>query len=197
LLDKPITWKAVQITGVAHRLKEGILLHRLSVSGLLDRELATELGCQDLVFLANGAPKQGFTTADNDIRHRLGLAATIELPWKLKFGTLTSVHSGLPYDITTGEDNNHDTDPNDRPPGVTRNTGRGAGFFSIDVHLARPWTIEGWGRTFNCEIAIDSFNVLNHTNPSSYVGVESSPLFGQPNAAYNGREMQFSFQVHF
>lgn len=135
--------------------------------------------------------------ADNDIRHRLGLAATIELPWKLKFGTLTSVHSGLPYDITTGEDNNHDTDANDRPPGVTRNTGRGAGFFSIDVHLARPWSIEGWGRTFNCEIAIDSFNVLNHTNPTSYVSVTSSPLFGQPNAAYNGREMQFSFQVHF
>jgi hypothetical protein len=29
------------------------------------------------------------------------------------------------------------------------------------------------------------------------VGVETSPLFRQPNAAYNGREMQFSVQVHF
>jgi hypothetical protein len=49
----------------------------------------------------------------------------------------------------------------------------------------------------NCEIAVDSFNLLNHTNPSSYVGVQTSPLFGQPNAAYSGREMQLSIQGHF
>ncbi len=48
-------------------MKEGILLHRLSVSGLLTRELATDLGCQDLVFLENGAPKQGFTKFDLDV----------------------------------------------------------------------------------------------------------------------------------
>ncbi len=67
MLDKPITWKAVQITAVAHRLKDGILLHRLSVSGLLTQELAADLGCQDLVFLENGAPKQGFTKFDLDV----------------------------------------------------------------------------------------------------------------------------------
>ena len=67
MLDKSITWKAVQITAVAHRLKDGILLHRLSVSGLLTRELAADLGCQDLVFLENGAPKQGFTKFDLDV----------------------------------------------------------------------------------------------------------------------------------
>lgn len=135
--------------------------------------------------------------ANNDIRNRFGLAATVHLPWRFNLGTLTSVHSGLPCNITTGYDNNRDTDPNDRPPGVTRNTGRGAGYFSIDLHLARPITFEELGRKFDCEIAVDSFNILNHTNPSNYVGVETSPLFGQPNAAYNGREWQLSFKVHF
>jgi len=135
--------------------------------------------------------------ANNDIRHRFGLAATVHLPWRFNLGTLTAVHSGLPYNITTGYDNNGDTDPNDRPPGATRNTGRGAGYFSIDLHLARPITFEEWGRKIDCEIAIDSFNLLNHMNPSNYVGVETSPLFGQPNAVYNGRELQFSFKVHF
>jgi hypothetical protein len=135
--------------------------------------------------------------ADNDIRHRLGVAAIVHLPRKFNLGTLTSLHTGLPYDITTGEDNNHDTDPNDRPPGVTRNTGRGGGFFSVDLHLGRTLSFERGGRSFQCEIAADSFNVLNHFNPSSYVGVITSPLFGQPNAAYNGRQMQFSLNVHF
>jgi hypothetical protein len=56
---------------------------------------------------------------------------------------------------------------------------------------------ERWGSKIDTEIAVDSFNLLNHTNPSSYVGVQTSPLFGQPNAAYSGREMQLSVQVHF
>jgi hypothetical protein len=135
--------------------------------------------------------------ANNDIRHRLGVAATVQLPWQLSLGTLTSVHSGLPYDITTGLDNNQDTDVNDRPAGVTRNTGRGAGYFSIDVHVSRHIMFERWGSKIDTEIAVDSFNLLNHTNPSSYVGVQTSPLFGQPNAAYSGREMQLSVHVHF
>ena len=45
--------------------------------------------------------------------------------------------------------------------------------------------------------AVGSFNLLNHTNPSSYVGVQPSPLFRQPNAAYNVRAMQLFVQIHF
>lgn len=67
MMDKTITLKAVQIGAIAHRLKEGTLLHRLSVSGLLTREFAGDLGCQDLIFLENGAPKQGFTKFDLDV----------------------------------------------------------------------------------------------------------------------------------
>ena len=119
------------------------------------------------------------------------------MPWGFEVGTLTSVHSGLPYNITTGEDNNRDTDPNDRPPGVTRNTGRGRGFVSIDLHLGRPFVFSRWERSFTCEFGIDAFNSFNHTNPTSYVGVITSPLFGQPSAAYNTRQLQLTFKASF
>lgn len=135
--------------------------------------------------------------AENDIRHQLGVGATVELPWRFRFGTLTSLHSALPYNITTGFDNNQDTNPNDRPLGVGSNSSRGAGYFSIDLHVARPVTFKAKGHNFGCEFAVDSFNLLNHTNPSNYVGVQTSPVFGLPNAAYNGRELQFSVQARF
>jgi hypothetical protein len=135
--------------------------------------------------------------ANNDIRHRFGLSGTVHLPWHVAFGTLTSIHSGLPYDITTGRDNDDDPYPNDRPPGVTRNSARGTGFISVDVHLERLFRFQFEGTKLDCLIAADSFNVTNHRNPSTYIGVITSPLFGHPDAGYDGREMQFSIHLRF
>lgn len=135
--------------------------------------------------------------ANNDARNRFGLSATVQLPWHFSFGTLTTIRSGLPYNITTGQDNNGDGIANDRPPGVTRNTGEGPGQCSVDVHLGRKLTVQRGERKFDMDIGADSFNVLNQTNFSGYVGVITSPLFGKANAALDGRQMQFTLQVHF
>ncbi len=135
--------------------------------------------------------------ANNDARNRFGLSGTVQLPWHFTFGTLTTIRSGLPFNITTGQDNNGDGIANDRPPGVTRNTGEGPGQFSIDVHLARKLTIQRGDRKTDVDIGVDSFNVLNHANFNNYVGVITSPLFGQANSAMDGRQMQFTLQVHF
>ncbi len=135
--------------------------------------------------------------ANNDARNRFGLSGTVQLPWRFTFGTLTTIRSGLPFNTTTGQDNNGDGIANDRPPGVTRNTGEGPGQFSIDVHLGRKLTIQRGERKIDADIGVDSFNVLNHANFSNYVGVITSPLFGQPNSAQDGRQMQFTLQVHF
>jgi Carboxypeptidase regulatory-like domain len=56
--------------------------------------------------------------ANNDARNRFGLSGTVQLPWHFTFGTLTTIRSGLPFNITTGQDNNGDGIANDRPPGV-------------------------------------------------------------------------------
>src|SRR5713101_1443427 len=53
--------------------------------------------------------------ADFDQRHRFNLASVLKLPHGFGFGLITSVSSGIPYNITTGFDNNHDTVANDRP----------------------------------------------------------------------------------
>src|SRR5216684_1778512 len=53
--------------------------------------------------------------ADFDQRHRFNLAGVLKLPHGFGCGLITSVSSGIPYNITTGFDNNHDTVSNDRP----------------------------------------------------------------------------------
>jgi hypothetical protein len=134
--------------------------------------------------------------ANNDARNRFGLSGTFQLPWKLTFGTMTTIRSGLPFDITTGQVNPEGV-ANVRPPGVARNTGEGPGQASVDVHLGRKTPVHLGERKIDVEIGIDSFNVLNHTNLENYIGVITSPLFGKANAALDGRQMQFTLQTHF
>jgi hypothetical protein len=112
------------------------------------------------------------------------------------FGTMTTIRSGLPFDITTGQVNPEGV-ANVGPPGVARNTGEGPGQASVDVHLGRKITLHFGERKVDSEVGIDSFNVLNHTNLDNYIGVITSPLFGKANAAADGRQMQFTLQAHF
>ncbi|HLI82595.1 MAG TPA: carboxypeptidase-like regulatory domain-containing protein [Bryobacteraceae bacterium] len=134
--------------------------------------------------------------ANNDARNRFGLSGTIQLPWKLVLGTMTVIRSGLPFDITTGQVNPEGV-ANVRPPGVARNTGEGPGQASVDVHLGRKIPLHFGERQIDAELGLDSFNVLNHTNLDNYIGVITSPLFGEANAASDGRQMQFTLQAHF
>ena len=46
-------------------------------------------------------------------------------------------------------------------------------------------------------LAINSFNVLNHENDITYVGVITSPFFGRPVSAQPGRRMQLDLQFKF
>lgn len=134
--------------------------------------------------------------ANNDARNLFGLSGTVQLPWKLVLGTMTSIRSGLPFDITTGQVNSEGV-ANVRPPGVARNTGEGPGQASVDVHLGRKIPLHFGERKVDAEVGIDSFNVLSHTNLDSYIGEITSPLFGKANAASDGRQMQFTLQAHF
>ena len=79
--------------------------------------------------------------AATDARHRFMSLAQFPLAGRFRVGTSVRVQSGLPYNITTGFDNNGDTLSNDRPSGVTRNTGRGAATVDIGARLS-------WSRGF-------------------------------------------------
>ncbi len=143
--------------------------------------------------------------ADFDWRHRLNLMGAVTLPRAFQVGLVLSVVSGAPFDITTGFDNNGDTVATDRPPGVTRNTGRGPGTVQLDVRLAKTFNVGRlWGggeatkrKWNNLEFSVDAFNAINHTNVKSIVGVLSSPFYGRANSAAEARTLQLNVRYLF
>jgi hypothetical protein len=139
--------------------------------------------------------------ADFDRRHRLNLAGVVNLPGEFRLGTVLSVASGIPFNITTGADNNHDSVANDRPVGVTRNTGNGPSLLQLDVRatkLFRVWRPVNRDRSSpNLELSGDAFNLLNHPTYPNFVGVITSPSFGRANTALPARTLQMSLSYRF
>jgi len=87
-----------------------------------------------------------------------------------------SIRSGLPFNITTGQDNAEGV-ANVRPAGIKRNAGEGPGQVSVDVHLGRKVTIHPRRPQTRYRCRVDSFNVLNHTNFNNYIGVADVAVF--------------------
>ncbi|MCC6264101.1 MAG: carboxypeptidase regulatory-like domain-containing protein [Bryobacterales bacterium] len=102
-----------------------------------------------------------------DIRHRAVMGGNVNIPWGFSLNPFVMYRSGMPFDITTGRDNNGDTVFNDRPalatdlarpgvvqtpwgafdsnplPGATmigRNFGEGPGQFTVNLRLSRTWS---------------------------------------------------------
>jgi hypothetical protein len=77
-----------------------------------------------------------------DARHRASALLNMDL-WK-GFRLSSNIYgsSGLPYNVTTGFDDNGDTVSNDRPSGVGRNSERGKGRWDVGARLS--WTF-GFG----------------------------------------------------
>jgi hypothetical protein len=140
-----------------------------------------------------------------DKRHRFNFVGTFSLPWDLKMAGVLSLATGAPFDITTGRDNNRDTVVNDRPPGVTRNTGLGPGYGQLDLRLSKFFRVPTPlrkelkpGKAFrNLELNIDFFNALNRNNLSNVIGTLSSPRFGMANTSLQARTTQLSFKYSF
>jgi hypothetical protein len=71
-----------------------------------------------------------------DARHRASAMLNMNLWNGFKLATTVNASSGLPYNITTGFDDNHDTVSNDRPAGVSRNSARGEGRWDLGGRLS-------------------------------------------------------------
>jgi hypothetical protein len=102
-----------------------------------DGESATSLPVDGTNLAAEWGPTR------NDVRHRIfGFVST-----PLFFGLRTNVNaryeSAMPYNITTGFDNNGDSVINDRPAGVGRNAARADDHLNVDFRLS--WT-KGLGK---------------------------------------------------
>ena len=143
-------------------------------------------------------PSADWARSDNDRRHKFDLLGSAQAGHLFIFGMALSLYSGKPVNITTGSDNNHDGVVNDRPPGVARNTMPGPGLINLDLSLAHDFLLfksPEHARKFT--LSLNSFNVLNHPNDVTYLGVITSPSFGRAVQALPPRRMQLDIQYKF
>jgi hypothetical protein len=149
------------------------------------------------------------------------------LPKGFNVSAIVQATSALPYNITTGFDNNKDTVINDRPSGVTRNSARSEGRWEIGSRFSwgrdfgpeqqqaggpqvRMVRVGGGGdgaappsmgmagtKKYRVEFYMQAFNLLNHTNLNTFNGVLVSPYFGQATSAQPPRRFEVGTRFNF
>jgi len=154
--------------------------------------------------------------AADDQRHRFVAGATAAMGGGLSISPAVSISSGRPFNITTGSDNNGDSLFTDRPafaragdagvivtrygvfnPNpqsgdtiIPRNLGREPMQVSMDLNITQSLFS-------NLFIGIDSENLLNQRRLIKSNNVVTSPLFGVPNQALNGRRLELTIRYGF
>ena len=149
--------------------------------------------------------------SDNDQRHRLVISGSLAVPDHKKPSSLQRIFCGfqmgyiftyasrLPFNVLLGQDRNLDTNNNDRPVGVGRNTGRGFDFASLDLRLSRRFKLT---ERLDLQLLAEGFNVLNRSNlgvPNNVFGSGVTPLpnFRRATQAFDPRQFQFGMRVSF
>jgi len=149
--------------------------------------------------------------SDNDQRHRLVISGSFQAPQQGKDDGLSRLVHGfqlsyiftyasrLPFNVLLGSDRNFDTNNNDRPLGVGRNTGRGFDFASFDMRLSRRFHLTD---RVGLEVLAEGFNLFNRANfgvPNNTFGPGVTPnaTFGQPTQAFDPRQFQLGLKFSF
>jgi Carboxypeptidase regulatory-like domain len=143
-------------------------------------------------------PSGDWARSDNDRRHKFDLLGSMHATRLFNVGAALSLYSGKPVNVTTGSDNNHDGVVNDRPDGYSRNTLHGPGLINLDLNVSHEFVLSKKRKEAQTlAVTLNSFNVLNHANEVTYIGVISSPFFGQAVAAFPARRMQVNLEYKF
>jgi hypothetical protein len=162
----------------------------------------------------------------NDLRHLFSGFVSKRLAGGFTISTIFQATSALPYNITTGFDDNGDTVINDRPFEVGRNSARGASRWEIGSRVswgtdfgpeqqaaagpqvrmirvgggdgAAPPSLPGAAtRKYRLEFYAQAFNLLNHANLGAFSGVQTSPFFGQATSAQSPRRIELGMRFNF
>ena len=162
-----------------------------------------------------------------DFRHLVSGFVNKRLPMGFGISAIFQATSALPYNITTGFDDNGDTVINDRPVGVGRNSARGAARWEIGSRFswgtdfgpdapqtggpqmrvvrvggggdgaAPPSMSLGATKKYRLEFYVQAFNLLNHANLATFAGVQTSPFFGQATSAQSSRRLEVGTRFNF
>ena len=148
---------------------------------------------------ASYASRGEWGRADTDRRHQFNLLGTATLHRWANFGVSVTLHSGVPFNLTTGRDDNRDGMALDRPSGVTRNTGLGPGLAAVDLRWYRDFRFQPAlkDKSPALTVSADAFNLFNRVNYQNYVGAMSSPFFGLAVATQPARRLQLGLRLQF
>jgi hypothetical protein len=219
-INQPATsghsWSDALLTHFERRSEAGALF---SVAYTLSKSLRD---VEDFGFVAqdqnNRAAEKG--PASTDRRHQIVATVTWPLPGGVQIGALIQARTGLPYDITTGLDNNGDSVFNDRPDVVVvggdprnrstfysgfkgrvgdlgRNASRGPGYWQLDARASKIFQLRG-GRRLEC--FAEAFNLTNHVNFGTPVGTLTSGSFGKYTGLASGgipRQVELGLRFDF
>ncbi len=140
--------------------------------------------------------------ADGDRKHRIVVSSDFPLPvMGLRASTVVQYASGLPFNVTTGTDDDLNGIVSDRPPGVGRNTGEDtpldavnalraeAGlppvtdldepdFYQVDARVYKRFGLRE--RRGIGEVYLQIFNLLGRDNLGLIEGRATSRNFGEP-----------------
>jgi Carboxypeptidase regulatory-like domain len=151
-------------------------------------------------FPGNGNfPNLDWARSDNDRRNKFDLLGTFEPSSLFSLGVALQAYSGKPVNVTTGLDSNGDGVFNDRPDGglAPRNSLHGPGLLNLDVNVAHDFHFKKEKKDGPVlTAALNIFNVLNHPNFVTFIGV-AGPNLGVPSAAYPGRRFQLNLEYKF
>jgi hypothetical protein len=152
-----------------------------------------------------GAFEKGDSLLDQ--RHRAVISGWYALPFHFTVGGVASLASGVPYNITVGQDLNGDRSNTDRPfingSVFGRNAGRGSAIYNVSAFVEREFV---FSERLRASVRAESFNLFNHSNyygrngtfgagvtPLATLGL---PLPGIANVD-PAREFQFQFRLRF
>ena len=173
---------------------------------------------------ADSGTLQGeYGRAGDDERHHGVLGTSLSFPHDWSVSALFTVGSGRPFNITTGLDNNGDLLFVDRPatvgsgtvgaiatpfgsfdpypaPGelmIVRNAGQGPRQFVLNAGVAKTMRFGGGATPRYIIFSVSVENLTNYVNFTDFNGVVTSPLFGQPNRAFNPRRIELGARFGF
>jgi outer membrane receptor protein involved in Fe transport len=151
-------------------------------------------------FPANSfSPAGEWGRADSDRRHSFNFLGALNLHRWANFGLSVSLLSGLPFNITTGRDDNGDGLANDRPSSVRRNAGQGPGFAGVDLRWYREFRFRPTQKEKSpaATLSVDAFNLFNRVNYQNFVGALSSPFYGRALGTQPSRRVQLALRFQF
>jgi Carboxypeptidase regulatory-like domain/TonB dependent receptor-like, beta-barrel len=209
------SWTNSLLVSLERRTGRGPLFN---VSYTLSR---AERNVEDFGFVPQDSynPDAEKALASNDRRHQLVTSVVWRLPWGLQAAGLLQARSGLPWNVTTGSDNNGDQSVNDRPDlalpdgdrtskatyasnfsgrvgNLGRNANTGSSFFQVDLRLSKFVRVQ----RYSFEGFIEAFNLLNRANLGLPNGTLTSASFGRPTGLASGatpRQVELGFRFNF